>query len=520
MTISNQVRDDDDLPKFVCSECWAKTVDFHKMYKRALDNRCDFLTNSIKMFPPPASAVKCDSLHIDDGDISSMKLVPTATIVKEEIADDIIMQKCSDSINGSCSDAVSTARRTNDTSKLRPRNAKTAKTNERHPKFDHVELTKRIAWFPSSDLSCDFCETIFDSFGEAKRHYKAQHGTPNGYIKCCNRHLITRADVVEHIEWHMNPDAFKCQECSKTVESKSQLRAHILVHVPEKDRKFKCEQCDKRFVRKHKLLSHVEVVHSHLQKAFECDICKSKYVWEHDLSSQNIVFEHRIISTIESDPIVLSRLKSFGALKAHIYRIHLRIWEQICDECGKRFCSKNTLRRHKLSHNSYSLQCTLCSSVFKSEHHLKIHTSRVHGSRPVSCPHCQKISPNQDALAVHVKTMHNYKIHKCHICDRELKSARSLKVKSDQLEAQSNGFNFRFRIAGAFDHAHRTLSAQVYVLPERVPLEIEYVPTPPVNASSEMEWREESQKKDMKTIWHKYNIYWIMLNYINVIGIN
>lgn len=58
------------------------------------------------------------------------------------------------------------------------------------------------------DMTCDFCETKFQSFKKAQRHYEVEHNNqPKGYVKCCGLKLTQSEMFYSHIVWHLN--AFK-----------------------------------------------------------------------------------------------------------------------------------------------------------------------------------------------------------------------------------------------------------------------------------------------------------------------
>lgn len=52
--------------------------------------------------------------------------------------------------------------------------------NERHETEDrdHVKFIQE-----NFDLKCDFCDTVFGGFHDARRHYKEFHNDDKGYIK-------------------------------------------------------------------------------------------------------------------------------------------------------------------------------------------------------------------------------------------------------------------------------------------------------------------------------------------------
>lgn len=60
------------------------------------------------------------------------------------------------------------------------------------------------------NMTYDYCDTKFQEFEDANRHYKEEHrDQPEGYIKCCAMTFKVRKKFNDHIVWHLNPDAFK-----------------------------------------------------------------------------------------------------------------------------------------------------------------------------------------------------------------------------------------------------------------------------------------------------------------------
>lgn len=289
---SFQVNENDDvLPKFVCANCWIKAADFHTFYNSVIDGTQIYFAKSIKYEEPIFNEINSDNFVVASADIRSVKLEPKIEFDErlEHVSSNGPLEYDEYnvvSIGRICtqfnSDSEPILKESSDGEKEKKEIIKIAKRSpidenpENVTNYDHFDLTKQIAEFPSSDLTCEFCETNFQSFGEAKRHYQTQHKNTHGYIKCCKRRLKTRAHIIEHIKWHLNPNTFKCTKCQKIFDSQTNLRRHSILHEPEENRKFKCRKCNKKFLRKHLLTSHINIVHSQIGKPFECDICHSK----------------------------------------------------------------------------------------------------------------------------------------------------------------------------------------------------------------------------------------------------
>lgn len=243
------------------------------MYKNVLDNRCDFLNNLIQMeetsFTESDDIYDVDAISIKHEAMREMEERETTHENSPEIAGEIApdYDNLFDS-NGAAPNGWEISERVADDAALA---LTTDKEVDNYSEYDDATSIKHIATFSTSDLTCDFCKTTFESLRVARSHYMVQHGMRDGYIKCCKRRLKIRSHIINHIEWHKNPDAFKCQECNKVFASNDRLRRHAAFH---ESRKFKCEHCDKKFVRKHLLTAHMKRVHSISIKPLQCEICQ------------------------------------------------------------------------------------------------------------------------------------------------------------------------------------------------------------------------------------------------------
>ncbi|MCL4132070.1 UNVERIFIED_CONTAM: hypothetical protein GTU68_049461 [Idotea baltica] len=109
--------------------------------------------------------------------------------------------------------------------------------------------------------------------------------------------------------------SFECKSCSKVFASSKSLKAHEIIHCPEKS--FKCKYCQKSFSVQGNLVVHLRI---HTQeKPFQCKLCKRP-------------FDH-----------------------------------------------SGNLKRHLNSHyTDYGFQCFLCSQLFDQEEKILEHTKQQH----------------------------------------------------------------------------------------------------------------------------------------------
>lgn len=74
--------------------------------------------------------------------------------------------------------------------------------------INDIDPDKKAAIISNFDMTCDNCDTVFESLVDAHSHYFSVHDM-KGYVKCCD--IRIREDQVfrEHIAYHLDPDAYK-----------------------------------------------------------------------------------------------------------------------------------------------------------------------------------------------------------------------------------------------------------------------------------------------------------------------
>lgn len=154
-------------------------------------------------------------------------------------------------------------------------------------------------------LKCHDCSEDHPSMYHLKVHMRRQHNTKEPFIFCCNAIQKLRVPALDHVEFHRNPDAFKCPTCGlrlksnfllsqhirfqhseaagcqcsicgKTFRQKKSLNHHSKRHMPLDQRPFKCSYCGKGFVSQAVLTTHVHAMHEVMERAV-CEICGKGY---------------------------------------------------------------------------------------------------------------------------------------------------------------------------------------------------------------------------------------------------
>ncbi|XP_055838416.1 transcription factor grauzone [Episyrphus balteatus] len=250
-------------------------------------------------------------------------------------------------------------------------------------------------------LACELCNIDLVDFTALRQHFWNAHGQ-KGYVICCNKKLFKRVLLVDHINKHLDPEYFKCQDCNKVFADKQCLKNHMLIiHQSDEEKPFQCEFCAKRFIKQYLLEQH-QVMHVPIEeRKFPCDYCPKVF------ASENTLNTHRKNS-------------------------HLHENGRMCHICAKVIRGRALFERHQLEHNGVKqpeIQCEKCGSWLKNKHSLQKHMRRHNEEgKKYTCNICNKVAPNQSALRSHIRYVHSSeRSYACSVCDKSFKKPLNLK---------------------------------------------------------------------------------------------
>uniref|UniRef100_A0A182YFS6 Uncharacterized protein n=1 Tax=Anopheles stephensi TaxID=30069 RepID=A0A182YFS6_ANOST len=164
---------------------------------------------------------------------------------------------------------------------------------------------------------------------------------------------------------------------------------------------------------------------SESQEVFQCQICMKKFKYSSYLKRHEIIHssKDRFTCTLCNKPF-----NKALDLKAHILLQHEGVKSLICDQCGKQFSSKGSLKDHYVVHTEdRPFQCTYCSKQFKNAARLKIHED-THNDTLYVCPHCGLKLNTKRTLNMHMVVHSDQKKFKCQECGNEYKRSKALKA--------------------------------------------------------------------------------------------
>ncbi|XP_023158554.1 transcription factor grauzone [Ceratitis capitata] len=442
---------EENISAVICSACWSKVDDFHQFYL-SVEEAHNTLNSKVKN--EPFAEIDFNELH--DPDLSPKKELTEKTCPLPDKSMDhsngILNKFCelempcsicsedtnarSDSINPICEMADNdelNEETYNKSDGSREGKATTPKKIERtlrsgtlcrkneislkvtHKKDDNTKKLKKRSGVKSVleddalvkkyiPMMCELCPFISEDYLSVTKHFRTDHPNVKPYIRCCNRKLVRRQDIVHHAYRHDNPEFFKCKECQKVFTEKATLSRHMIeAHTPEEELNFHCDRCPKRFALRKKLEIHKNSHVPMAERTFICNQCPN------------------------------SRFASNALLKIHICMRH-RHEPNICHVCAKVIRDKASFEKHVRAHldeGAPKIKCTVddCDHWFKHDHYLRRHIRRMHTNeeKAISCEICGGVYKNKCSLAKHKRRVHSNVVYTCEVCKKTFKRAIYLK---------------------------------------------------------------------------------------------
>lgn len=217
-----------------------------------------------------------------------------------------------------------------------------------------------------------------------------------------------------------------CLLCESSFPSEAVLASHLQsLHrragAEEKD--FRCRSCGKRFpirqaLQRHMLHCSESPDQSGDSKAHRCSCCHNTFssISSYEQHKEACRGDARFICKAESCG---KRFKSKDALKKHKGNVHTGSARRklTCTICNRKCSSSLNLQEHRKVHEV--LDCHACDKKFISTNQLKRHMITHSEKRPYTCEICSRSFKRLDQVTAH-KVIHSEdKPYRCKLCGKE-----------------------------------------------------------------------------------------------------
>ncbi|XP_050176511.1 PR domain zinc finger protein 5 isoform X4 [Myiozetetes cayanensis] len=215
-----------------------------------------------------------------------------------------------------------------------------------------------------------------------------------------------------------------CPHCESSFASQEILAEHLqtLHQKPSEEKEFKCRNCGKKFPVKQALQRHVlqcteNISPGDSSRSFQCSVCNTAFSSEssYEQHKEACRGDARFICKAESCG---KRFKSKDALKKHKENVHSGNSRKklMCSVCNKKCSSAANLQEHRKVHEIF--ECQECDKKFISANQLKRHMITHSEKRPYTCEVCNKSFKRLDQVTAH-KIIHSEdKPYKCKLCGK------------------------------------------------------------------------------------------------------
>lgn len=204
--------------------------------------------------------------------------------------------------------------------------------------------------------------------------------TKSHICQICQKGFVSSEKLNKHYQSHPQ---FKCEHCKKSFTSKFKLVRHKLIHSDRKP--FSCVTCGRTFHRKDHLKNHIKI-HSPTKKIYICEKedCKRKY------TSILSYRKHLALHAAQDGSLECQICSSIFKTKDDIL-FHLKIHagsrtvkdpnekKYTCEHCERKFFTKKDVKRHLVVHTGMrDFLCQYCPQRFGRKDHLGRHIRKSH----------------------------------------------------------------------------------------------------------------------------------------------
>lgn len=313
-------------------------------------------------------------------------------------------------------------------------------------------------------LQCPQCPKNLTTIAFLEDHLKSVHEEDQLQILCCNSHHVGKVEILDHADFHVQPDKlkcyvcqeqhhyfgalfihnrrahrqslFKCPNCDQMRRTLPMLKKHFTTHLAQTEKPQVCDHCPKRFNDNHAKKRHMERVHETDLKyqCSQCGKCFSSWAnrWQHEKHHNKTKTSQATmkvsagknsraeISTEEAERNLYTQCKVCRDWQLNILT-HWRFKHRsefvpddddlelkACYVCSKEMARFKMPQHVFTNHTRPPLLCSICGMKFQRYTNYEVHMDK-HLNRKYPCPCCEKVNISSQGRVLHIKAHHpNY----------------------------------------------------------------------------------------------------------------
>ncbi|XP_055314294.1 zinc finger protein 845-like [Sitodiplosis mosellana] len=263
------------------------------------------------------------------------------------------------------------------------------------------------------EWKCELCDAQLDSITLAKSHYSSEHKNPNGYLRCCGTKMYSNRTVLDHVQWHIDPDTFRCRVCKLEHKHRYKLIDHVKRHNALSSQQFMCNICDRYYATSTTHRTHMERNHPGIQPS-----SSSVEIDSNENNGNDIRIPGYVDASCNLCPA--TTFTSFKEMESHHSEIHKSVGAVSC--CQKKFSRITFFSDHIALHNNPDVfRCDVCKESLPNRYVLKQHNDWH--SNKYYCDTCQKSFKRRNQFRDHMEMHRNRNCEmqrnfSCDICDK------------------------------------------------------------------------------------------------------
>ncbi|MEE6461673.1 hypothetical protein FKM82_001367 [Ascaphus truei] len=258
-------------------------------------------------------------------------------------------------------------------------------------------------------------------------NYKEDHGCPN-----CESSFRSQEILAEHLQaLHQKPSEekeFKCRNCGKKFPVKQALQRHVLqctenISSGDTSGSYQCSVCNTSFGSALSFEQHKEACRGDARFICKADSCGKRF------RSKDTLKKHKEnVHTGNSKKKLMCSIcnkKCSSSINLQEHRKVHEIYE--CQDCDKKFISANQLRRHMITHSEKRpYTCEVCCKSFKRLDQVTAHKIIHREDKPYQCKLCGKGFAHRNVYKNHKKTHSEERPFQCEECKALFRTPFSL----------------------------------------------------------------------------------------------